>query len=374
MLAKESDYPDLMMCQSLLSLEDLPKRIDRHQDKIKYSTFLSFSTLRASAGSEKTVAGIIATAANQFTKFMKPKLLSALTGKTTLPLDLQGKQMLVLGLDQETRDVIAPLMATIIDLIISRNTAKQRRDPLVFLLDEAPTLNLPRIVNWLNEMRSRGLCTVLGFQNIVQMERLYGKELTKAIWGGCATKLVYNPQELDSAKLISEYLGREEVKLKQTSHSTGKGGGSKNVSEQNQTRNLLDPSDLLQFDMGERIIINPGYTGGKVPGFAKLTKAYIPLREKPDLEQNQLFQGVVKTSVATWQQIQPKLAARAVKTKITDEIMKSRYLAAQEFLPLPKQSEKKDEAVPQALSEMANSKAASSPLPIDEAALKQALK
>jgi type IV secretory pathway TraG/TraD family ATPase VirD4 len=325
-----------------LSLANLAKRIEENAENIKYTTYLTFSNLRASAGSEKTVAGIIATATNMFTRFMKPKLLRNLTGKTTLNLDLKGKEMLVVGLDPETRDVLAPLAGSVLDLVITRNTAHRRDDPLLFYFDEAPTVNLPRIVNWLNEMRSRGLCTVLGFQNIVQMERLYGKDLTKAIWGGCATKLIYNPQEYESAKLISEYLGREQIEFEQTSHSRGQGGGSKSVSQQKQARNLLDSADLLQFPTGERIVINPGFKGGRVPGFPKMTKAYVPLREKPDLSANALFQSAVSQSIETWEKILPKLRKRAEASIVTDETMKSRYEAAKAFLPTKDKDEKEE--------------------------------
>lgn len=65
---------------------------------------------------------------------------------------------------------------------------------------------------------------------------------------------------------------------------------------------------------------------------------------------------------------------RAVKAKITDEIMKSRYLAAKEFLALPKKEPEKptDGVLPQTFSDP--KQAASFEFPLDEAAISQALK
>ncbi|MGH2413659.1 MAG: type IV secretory system conjugative DNA transfer family protein, partial [Microcystaceae cyanobacterium] len=221
MLAKETQYDDIMMCQAILSLTDLPKRLMANRDSINPWVYSNFGTMLASASSEKTVAGIVATANKLFTTFMKPKLLSAFCGQTTIPLELKGKKILVLGLDREKRDVLAPLVAAVLDLIISRNVVRERTDPLFLFLDEVPTLYLPRLVNWLNECREDGLCTVLGFQNIVQLEEIYGKGWARAILGACATKILFNPQDAESAEFFSKYFDEEEIHFKQRSRSSG---------------------------------------------------------------------------------------------------------------------------------------------------------
>ncbi|MGK7931192.1 MAG: type IV secretory system conjugative DNA transfer family protein [Microcystaceae cyanobacterium] len=326
MLALETEYPDLIMCQALLSLPKLPERIKHNRDKINFLTYTTFSTLLASASSEKTVASIIAVASNNFTSLMKPKILSAFCGQSTLPTKLGRKQMIVVGLDSELRDVLVPPCATLIDLIVTRNVSYKRDEGIALVVDEAPTINLPRIVNWLNEMRSRGLCTTLAFQNIVQLEQMYGKELTKSIWGGCATKMIYNPQEYDSAKLFSDYLGQEEIEFKQKSRSKGKGGGSTSISDQNQARNLLDPADLLKFDQGERITISPG--------FKSRGQAYVPIKEK--VEATEYFKATVTSSESLWSEhIRRRLIEQTSQTQITAEDMKRRSYAALAFLPLP---------------------------------------
>jgi type IV secretory pathway TraG/TraD family ATPase VirD4 len=82
------------------------------------------------------------------------RILSAFCGKTTIPLDLTGKQMIVMGLDREKRDVVAPLLAMVLHMIVTRNVTQKRQVPLVLALDELPTLYLPALVQWLNENRS----------------------------------------------------------------------------------------------------------------------------------------------------------------------------------------------------------------------------
>lgn len=65
-----------------------------------------------------------------------------------------------------------------------------------------------------------------------------------------------------------------------------------------------------------------------------LTKAYVPLREKPDLSGNQPFQSAVSQSIETWVKILPKLQQRAIASIVTDDLMKARFEAAKAFLPL----------------------------------------
>ncbi len=241
MLAKSSPFPDVMMCQAILSMDKLVERLQAaHLD---YFIKASFGQLISVGKSEKTVSSIVGTANIIFTRFMKPSVLAAFCGKTTLPLDLKGKQLLVFGMDRERRDVVGPLLATVLHMIVNRNVARGRKEPLILSLDEIPTIYLPSIINWLNENRSDGLVSILGFQNIVQLEEVYGKKF-KSVLGGCATKAIFNPQEPDSAEMFSKYLGEEEVHFSQKSHGSSGGKGSTNVSEQDRTRKLFEPSFL----------------------------------------------------------------------------------------------------------------------------------
>jgi type IV secretory pathway TraG/TraD family ATPase VirD4 len=112
---------------------------------------------------------------------------------------------------------VGPILATVLHMIVVRNVAKKRTDPLAVFLDELPTLALPNLVNWLNESRSAGFCGVLGYQNMTQLEKAYGKENSRAILSGCNTKFIFNPGEYESAKYFSDYLGDEEVVYRQKS-------------------------------------------------------------------------------------------------------------------------------------------------------------
>jgi type IV secretory pathway TraG/TraD family ATPase VirD4 len=323
MLARGTNYPDLMMCQALASRTDLAQQIIKQKEKLNPWVLASFGQLISSAESEKTVSSILATANINFTRFMKADVLPAFCGETTIPTFLEGKKLLVLGLDREKRDVLAPLIAAILHLLVNRNVSRKRSDPLFLMADEVPTLYLPGLHHWLNENREDGLCTVLGFQNLVQMEKMYGKDLARAIIGGCATKVIFNPQDQDSAKLFSDYLGLKEVKFKQKSKGRSSGKANTNISEQIQTKPLFEPSDFLQLPTGRCILLNPHFKRGK--------SAYIPLLESIDLSGD--YQTILKWSEVRWDRVRQGLAGRSTQILVTQEDLAARYQLAQKMFP-----------------------------------------
>jgi type IV secretory pathway TraG/TraD family ATPase VirD4 len=323
MLAKSTSYKDVMMCQSILSMDGLTQRLQNAD--LNYWIRASFGQLLSVADSEKTVASIIATANNVFTRFMKKNILGAFCGQTTLPIDMDGKQLLILGMDRERRDVVGPLLATVLHMIVTRNVVKKRKTPLILAIDELPTLYLPSLTQWLNENREDGLCTILGFQNLVQLEKVYGKELARAIVGGCATKAIFNPQEYDSAKLFSDFLGDEEVRYRQKSRGRSGGQSNVNTSDQERTRKLFEASQFLKLPAGKCILINPGYSNEK--------EASVPIEQRIKIPTADL--KAFKESEQEWEKVREQLKRSSGQRPPGTEELKKRYVASNSLYPLP---------------------------------------
>ncbi|MFN6572020.1 type IV secretory system conjugative DNA transfer family protein [Dendronalium sp. ChiSLP03b] len=323
MLVRATRYPDVMMCQAILGLPGLIERLQ--QAKLNIWVKQSFTQFLSVAGSPETAASIAGTASGLFTRFMVPSTLAAFCGKTNIPLDLKGRQMVVFGLDKEKRDVISPLLVSILHLLVSRNVAKKRTEPLVLLLDELPTLYLPALVDWLNQNREDGLVSILGLQNLSQLEEAYGEKITNAIFGGCATKALFNPQDDVAAERFSKFLDKEEIKYKQRSRSSGgKGGASVSNSDQNNTRPLFEISQFNTLPEGKAVIINPGFRSRGQIGLPILQKINIPkYDEKAELE-----------SLKAWYEIQKTLKENSSVVEPTDEEMELRTLEAERLLPL----------------------------------------
>jgi type IV secretory pathway TraG/TraD family ATPase VirD4 len=341
MLTKEfEEQSDIMTSAAILSSEKMVERL--MAASLNPWVKIAFGQLFSSAGSEKTVSGIAGTASLMFTRFMARGTLGCFVGRTTLPLEVKRKQMIIFGLDRERRDAVSPLMTSILHMVVSRSIAKKRKEhgPLVVCLDELPSIFLPDLFKWLNESRSEGFCGIMGWQNMGQLEKIYGKEISKAILGACGTKFVFNPGEEESARLFSAYLGEEEIKYKQKSRSTGGGKTNTSISDQERTRKLFEPAQFLKLPPGKCLFINPAYSNkneGSVPLLKniKVCKHIIGLEQQND---------------ENWDAVIKKLAQKSTQRKPTQEDLDLRVSAVNQRFPIPQ----------------APVQAGAAPLPVDE--------
>jgi type IV secretory pathway TraG/TraD family ATPase VirD4 len=322
-LAKLTPHADLLTCQKILAIEptELIDRLKRSEInpwiKVSWEQFMSLRE------SEKTAASVAATASLMFTNFVAPDILPCLCGDSTMPLDLQGKQMLIFGMDQRRRDVIGPILATVLHMIVVHNVSKKRQDPLAVFLDELPTIALPSLVNWLNESRSAGFCGVLGYQNMTQLEKAYGKESTRALLSGCNTKFIFNPGELESAEYFSKYFGDEEVRFRQKSRSYGKGNKGRTVSEQERIKKMIAPEEILKLPAGQCIFVNPAYSNGDEASLPTRLRVQIT---KAELAKAEFSQSKFPRMVKRWKKY-------AKLQPITSGDMRGREQAIDVLLP-----------------------------------------
>ncbi|MGG6264136.1 type IV secretory system conjugative DNA transfer family protein [Leptolyngbya sp. AN03gr2] len=325
LLAKSTPYPDIITCAKALGAPNLAARMQAADLPTWIET--SFGQLISMADSEKTVASVISTASILFSRFMSPTILSVFCGTSTIPLTLSGKQLLILGMDQERRDVVAPLLATVLHMIVTKNANPNRKDPLVLALDELPTLYIPDLVKWINEFREYGLSCLLGFQNLAQLEKVYGRETARAIFGGCAGKVIFNPQEYESADVFSKFLGEEHLQYKGRSRSIGgKGGASTSISQQERTRKLFAPEQFLRLPQGTCILLNRGYSNKDEISLPLRCTIKIPKADTQRMEMSQ----------AKWQKVKARLIKKSSQTRIDDAAMRLRKEYFLETYPLEK--------------------------------------
>ncbi|MBE8967399.1 type IV secretory system conjugative DNA transfer family protein [Nostocales cyanobacterium LEGE 12452] len=326
MLTKEfGDRADIMTAAAILSSEKMVERL--MAAALNPWIKIAFGQLFSSAGSEKTVAGIAGSASLMFTRFMARGTLGCFVGKTTLPLEVKRKQMIIFGLDRERRDAVSPLMTSILHMVVSRSIAKKRKEdgPLIVCLDELPSIFLPDLFKWLNESRSEGFCGILGWQNMGQLEKIYGREISKAILGACGTKFVFNPGEEESARLFSAYLGEEEIKYKQKSRSTGGGRASISISEQERTRKLFEPAQFLKLPPGKCLLINPAYSNKNEGSVPILKNIKIP----------KYIIGIEQENDTKWDKVIKELARKSTQKKPTQEDLDLRVKEVDRKFPIP---------------------------------------
>ena len=329
MLAKQMPHADLMMAQIILAAPQLIDRLFPESSGINPWIRKAFDQIFSIKDSEKTVSSVVGTATLNFTRLMMPSILSSCVGETTLPLDLDGKTMVVFGLERELRDVMAPIVATAIHMIVNRNLFRKggRKDPLYVVLDELPTIYLPQIVNWENESRSDGYNGICGFQNKSQLEKIYGKEMALAIMGGCATKFIFNPGEVESAEYFSKFFGDEEIVRRNisTSGGGGKGGTSTSKSLEISTRKLVAPEEFIGLPPGTCIMTNPAYANNDM--------AYLPRRISVQIPKEEIELAALIES--NWSKTQTRMLGRVHRATLDKDDVLLRMQEFDERFPIP---------------------------------------
>ncbi|MEM7580252.1 MAG: TraM recognition domain-containing protein [Cyanobacteria bacterium P01_A01_bin.80] len=323
MLAKgSSQYADIALCHKILALPELSKRIA--SAKLPQYQKTAFDNFLASAGSAETAASIASTASIMFSRFMSPEILGVFGNKTSIPLDLKGRTLLIFRMDPQKEASIAPLMASMIHLIAYRNIFTKRTNPICFFLDEVSTIYLPSLANLLNLGRSAGAIFCLAVQSIGLLEKAYGKQDVESILGACKTQVIAQLNENRTAQYYSEQFGREEVVYQQKSRSSGKGGGSTSRAEHQQTRPLVEIQELMQMLQGEIILLNSGYRNKKSARLPYRTRIKIPKRDI----------NALKKSGKIWAEIKQQKIKKNASIAPSDEALEEREKLAEQMLPL----------------------------------------
>ncbi|MEN9518856.1 MAG: hypothetical protein RLZZ381_1444 [Cyanobacteriota bacterium] len=353
-LAKASKYPDLPMVYAITQLPNLVKRLEwavRRNDNQKLDPWIAatISNFLSSKDSEKTAASIKTTAEITFSGFIQNDLLPCMLGKSTIPLYLKPKQLLVMKLDDRRRSVIAPLITMCMHLSIVENLSKKRQNPFVYCIDEAPSLGVfSKLTEFINEYRSNGGIPIIGAQSLNQFYELYGDKRGKALVSGLYTHILFGPNDSGTAEEYSKKFGNKTVITTSVSRSTGKGGASISTSKQIHQVPLISVDQIERFPQGKAIIANPGYGDPNDTRRPIMGRIGVPLE---DIKRENHAQSVI------WQEkIRPALACRMAKLKEeqqqeqyldlsklnaqekldwTTEQLNLRLAAAEELLPIP---------------------------------------
>ena len=339
--AKSTRYPDLAMAFSVLQLDNLPQRLAIASSSGNLPPFVKvgFAQLIAASESEKTTASIISTASDNLTRFMSPRILPALIGETNVPFLLGEKQMLVFQSDIFRQDVLNPLIAAVINIVMQKNFSIQRTVPIAFCGDEFPTIFIPKSPTWANEHRSKGFVGIYGFQSLAQLKESYGNERSDILLSGLGTQFWFNPNHYHTADEWQKSLGEVEVwvKSKSLSRSGGTSGGGRSSNEQIHKKPLISTDEILGFRQGECILKSPALQGRRRSGLPwHIKRINIP---KSDQE-------IAQKCEAYWQvRLKPALTEREQSQRPSIDMEQALLVRTQEadrLLPLKEPKDSSD--------------------------------
>jgi type IV secretion system protein VirD4 len=252
LMAKGTKYPDFAMVKSILNLPDLAKRIKHAYqrgvlDIWHWDAFKAYIAVEES-DNDGAATGILSGALAIIAPFVKPDLVSCFVGKTNVALDLLGKDILIFKSDMERRASLCPLIASNIELIVNRNFRGNRKIPLILCMDEYPTFKSIQSIEWPSTHRSNGLVMIVGYQAQPQLLDTYDKNKAEKLNSTISNRFWFNPQNEETAKEMSNKLGKKEIKITNRSKTTNRGnGGSTTVSIQYEQEPLLKSEQIQRM-------------------------------------------------------------------------------------------------------------------------------
>ncbi|MGI4734226.1 MAG: TraM recognition domain-containing protein [Janthinobacterium lividum] len=218
---------------------------------------------------EKQIAAVIATLQVILTRINSPEIVWVLTpdeynkdkslreGFSLALNDPAAPKLLCLGNDPTLKSTFSPVVSCIITVAIKLMNQQDKHRSYVFL-DEAATIYVPGLEELPNTGRSNLIATVYMTQDIAQMVDSYGRDKMNVMTASFGNSFFGKVNSLETAKYISELVGREDREMTSTSTGTSQGGtGSRNSSTNQSTsyqeRNLVRVQDIISLQQGEFI-------------------------------------------------------------------------------------------------------------------------
>jgi type IV secretory pathway TraG/TraD family ATPase VirD4 len=215
---------------------------------------------------QDTFSGIVANAVEN-TRFLSDPQVKQATAKSSFNFLFMMREPTTVYL------VIPPqriaTQRTWLRLVITAMTGAYKRVPManrsphrcMFLIDEFPALGrLPDITSDIATMAGYGVDYTLIVQGLDQLKDHY-KEAAATILSNCAFKWFCNVNDLDSAKYLSDTLGKATVQTigKGESHGDNPGGATagESVNYGETGRSLLNPDEVLTLGKEKAIVLHP---------------------------------------------------------------------------------------------------------------------
>lgn len=180
-------------------------------------------------------ASIMSTLATKLARF---EPIAAASEKCSSKLSLKNwcrqRSIILLMNDDVTRAACDALNLAIfqrISQILLGHSDNPRRRTWVFLDEVREAGKIEGLSSLLNRGRSKGVCVVMGFQDIEGLREVHGEHLANELVGQCGSKAIFRLQSPETAKWAEGFGGsllREETSIN-SGFSTG---GSSNVSNQ----------------------------------------------------------------------------------------------------------------------------------------------
>jgi type IV secretory pathway TraG/TraD family ATPase VirD4 len=188
--------------------------------------------------------------------------ICALTETTDINLDTLPEQLFTFYLAVPAQKThLKPVAALVFNFILEQALQRTFKRPLYLSLDEFTNFGMiPAIAQKLSIIRHKQIAAVLGVQDFIQLQQVYGKDDAMLMRSQPGCKVFFRPRTFDVAKGISELGGMMTVVDRKI-------GSSGQITERESGRPLIDPGEVLAMDDKSMIVFTPATDPIKLPRF-----------------------------------------------------------------------------------------------------------
>ena len=199
------------------------------------------------------LSGIFSTLQNFLTNMHNPEFFYAIS-KEEASLHVNNPEnpiFLSIGNDNQFAPVFSPLISMYCAIIFA-SCNREKQLPLHFMADEAPTLFLPGIDQFINTGRGNDMITTLGIQGFAQNNYVYGQEMAKVLQGSLANlfcgQLNDDGAQTSMSKMMGNYKMQNVNNSRQIGSVNSKGGFTE--SENKSSENYIRYDEIANLDKG----------------------------------------------------------------------------------------------------------------------------
>ena len=210
------------------------------------------------------VAGVVATLQIALNKINTPDICWLLSGND-FDLNLNNPddpKFLSIGTNPGLVDTYSPVISLIMTVALKQMNHQNKHHSIV-ILDEAPTLYIPKLELIPATGRSNKIALLYSAQDISQIVDNYGKTKADVIMSNLNNQIYMRSASKETARHVSELFGKEDTYIHGYSKNTGIGSSTGGMigsqsdhsgegdSYSMQERSTIKPQELLNFQEGD---------------------------------------------------------------------------------------------------------------------------
>lgn len=255
--SNQPQYCTLPHAMSLILQPDLEALLNMLQSNEKCSDMISTILTAHKQGAQNQLSGVISTLQVALSKINTSEIYFV-TSESDFSLnlnDFKNKTILVVGNDPTLSETYSPVIGLMLTSI-SKQLNQQDKAKSIFLIDEFPTVFIPKVEQLPATGRSNKVATILACQDIAQMVDKYGKDKADTILSNLGNQFYGRTTNPETAKRVSTLFGKADKLIQSVNQSTSSeifGTDRKNTrgsSYSYQERDLVKTQDVAQLETG----------------------------------------------------------------------------------------------------------------------------